>query len=772
MDDTKFKESSLELIELLNSRHLAPFDLILQDDIREKMVELMLNGIPEYADYESSILFRELCKKIENEKVDHLKVVVFGGGTGLSNIIGGDCRQESWIKRPFAGLKQVFPRTKAIVCVTDDGGSTGQLLKDIPLIAIGDIRHVMLSSIQKKNLTDRYGLNEDQSLKLASALYKVFNYRFEKEPESPQELLLQSGADLNSIPLIIQEYIVMALGTCFKKDQCNIILKRPNCLGNIIILAVLMNAVKKYHFDSEMFSLSAESEQVLRKGLSDCAQIIGAAEESVLPCTFTPAQLRFLYTNGVEVSGEKKSSKAQRGYPVDKVFVDFTGKPYITDSVLDQIIDADILIMAPGSLYSSILPVFQVPGIADAVRKNSKALKLLISNLWVQAGETDKSISDPDRKFHVSDMIRAYHRNLPGGISKLCDQVLCLSLKDVPATVIQNYAVEGKIPIYLDREVVKSQGFTPIECGFYSKTALLERQVIQHDPHIVAQTVKTLYLVKKISEKRNSKFDCTIIGEKEYDYKSRQISLPSQRYKKITEKIYSLPVEILSENDVGFDECKIRSTLVDIIWEHKDVELNHLENINGITCIADQNWRRDQRWDNVFSFYDPDDRKVKIRQDRFDDRRTLEIAFLITVGQALLGNYAYTKSVTKVFVGELSPGSIFNLHLLNKEERRSFFSDDEIQEYLQLARMVKQSDTHFTRLVNGEEGFTPPGLLMGVMYAWYLDNMFASHIEYKMSVLKVRQSDLIPEQLKMKDRRERLITFFRQTVFGKNAKML
>ena len=118
--------------------------------------------------------------------------------------------------------------------------------------------------------------------------------------------------------------------------------------------------------------------------------------------------------------------------------------------------NADILIMAPGSLYSSIIPVLQVPGIAEAVRKNNKALKLLISNLWVQAGETDQSISDPERKFHVSDMIRAYERNLPGGTQGLFDQILCLSLKDVPGSVIQNYAVEGKIPIYLDREVLCS----------------------------------------------------------------------------------------------------------------------------------------------------------------------------------------------------------------------------------------------------------------------------------------------------------------------------
>ena len=73
--------------------------------------------------------------------------------------------------------------------------------------------------------------------------------------------------------------------------------------------------------------------------------------------------------------------------------------------------------------------------------------------------------------------------------------------------------------------------------------------------------------------------------------------------------------------------------------------------------------------------------------------------------------------------------------------------------------------THYTRLVNNQEGFTPPGLLMGLMYAWYVDNRFATHIEYKMSVMKINQTDLIPEQLKMVQRRREMIAFFKEIVF-------
>ena len=215
------------------------------------------------------------------------------------------------------------------------------------------------------------------------------------------------------------------------------------------------------------------------KNLSECSKLLGAAEDAVLPSALTPAQLRFLYTNGVQVSGEHKSSTALRGFPVNEVFVDFHCTPHVPERGVELYQNrrhSDY--GSPAACTARLFLFSRCRALPAAVRENSKALKLLISNLWVQAGETDQSITDPDRKFHVSDMIRAYERNLPGGTQGLFDQILCLSLKDVPGSVIQNYAVEGKVPIYLDREVLSAQGFEPIECGFFSRNALVERHVI------------------------------------------------------------------------------------------------------------------------------------------------------------------------------------------------------------------------------------------------------------------------------------------------------
>ena len=767
MVDSRFAEENRALIEILEKKSLSPFDLIPQKDVREKLVDLLLNDVPASVTSESSLLLKQLRQKLQAANVDSIRVVVFGGGTGLANIIGGDCRQRGWEKNPFEGLKQLFPETRSVVCITDDGGSTGEIMKDVPVIGLGDIRHVLLSSIQSEKLRTRYGLDEAVSLEVVAALSKLFNYRFNRAPESPAALLHSSGAAIDVLPEQMKDYVVSALEFCFADNCASQTLSRRQCLGNLIVLAAIRQVLDADQLGDRTLDLSEEFSEKMYDALSECGEVFGAGRNAVLPCTVTPAQLRFKYTDGVQVTGEEKSSLAERGFPVDQVIVDFCGKPFVSERVFASIARADILILAPGSLYSSIIPVLQVPGIAEAVRQNSKALKLLISNLWVQAGETDRSISDPERKFYVSDMIKAYDRNIPGGTSGLFDHVLCLSLQDVPASVIQNYTVEGKIPIYLDREFSKHEGFEPIECGFYSRQAMHERQVIQHDPMVVAQTVKALFLARQFFPTNLAALSEPTGQNPTFTDCSRIVPIPSGKYTMLKSFFNDIPIRIPRAIADQIDEQSLRASLVDIIWAHQDIPVDHLDNIDGIACVRGSDWIRDQRWDNVFSFYDPLDGLLKIREDRIANIKNLEIAFLIAVGQSLLGNYAARKEIEQLYHDGTSIGRVYHLHLRDVDDRRCYFSDTELKTFLQQSRMVQQNDQHFTRVVNGEENFTPPGLLMGLMYIWYLDNRYASHIEYKMSIMKIRQTDLIPDQIKMLDRRGRMTTFFSQSVFGK-----
>ena len=207
----------------------------------------------------------------------------------------------------------------------------------------------------------------------------------------------------------------------------------------------------------------------------------------------------------------------------------------------------------------------------------------------------------------------------------------------------------------------------------------------------------------------------------------------------------------------------------DILWRHPDIPLTHLESVRGIICVEQELWRRNQKWDSVFSYYDPEDGLIKIREDQLQQEQTFEVAFLVALGQSLLGNYARHKEMQPLEIDGVALGKVYHLYLRPVIQRTCWFSDQELSRYLELTRMlpVESDPSHFTRLINGDEGFTPPGMLMGLNYAWYLDNRFASHVEYKMAVMKISPSSLIPEQVKMLGRRQQLVTFFREVVFRK-----
>jgi hypothetical protein len=455
----------------------------------------------------------------------------------------------------------------------------------------------------------------------------------------------------------------------------------------------------------------------------------------------------------VVVSGESKSGTIHRNYPVDRVIVEFVEEPQVPDGIYQSIQDADIIIFAPGSLYTSIIPILQVPGIAEKIRQNSRALKILVANLWAQKGETDISRKDPERKFYVSDLINAYHRNIPGGVEDLFEQVLLLGLQDIPGSILQSYAVEDKVPIYLDRGNVWKKGFAPIEARIFSEKALKERRV-QHDPSSLAWAVKTIWSVKDHIP-RHVKSSLSNAPKTIHTIRANHHT-PHQR-----RKIFLSELERF-----GLDD-ELRDILLEIFWHHWDILYEHLQFVNGINIVKLEDWKRSREWDNVFSYYDPEDGFINICDQVVSVPQQFELVFLVALGQSLLGNYVAKKEMIPVTREGTQLGRIFQITLEPEPSRRCFFTPQELDEFMQLVRMNKAPDNElvYTRLVSGTEGFTPPGMMMGLTYAWYLDSRFGSHVDYKMAIDKVPVSDLIMEQAKILQRRNKTIQFFCKKVF-------
>jgi len=314
-------------------------------------------------------------------------------------------------------------------------------------------------------------------------------------------------------------------------------------------------------------------------------------------------------------------------------------------------------------------------------------------------------------------------------------------------------------------------GFRPVEAGIYSLAALRERNVIQHDPSMLARAIRTLLAVTSLPQQKQcmeSFFEYTdrlpgCFRMERSMIQSEKLFL-CERYTALKEWLNG--VDLKNDSETEPLEA-LTKRLMKILWYHQDILLSHLVNIQAISIIDRKIWSRSQEWDNVFSFYEPADKSIRICQDVIADERRLEQAFLVALGQALLGNYAASKEMVAVQEGGKPVGKIYKLTIKPPEERNTFLTDRELAKYLKLSRMILSESKKYlyTRLVNGNEGFTPPGLLFGLLYAWYLDNRFAAHVEYKMAVMRTDISDLIPEQVRMLSRRRALVEFFRQSVF-------
>ena len=94
-------------------------------------------------------------------------------------------------------------------------------------------------------------------------------------------------------------------------------LQRSHCFGNLLLAAAVYREIDQSISNVDLATNQKMLHRALFSGLCTMAQAIGAGERAVLPCTSTPAQLRVLYTNGVEVTGEHKLSEARRGFPVE-----------------------------------------------------------------------------------------------------------------------------------------------------------------------------------------------------------------------------------------------------------------------------------------------------------------------------------------------------------------------------------------------------------------------------------------------------------------------
>ena len=202
----------------------------------------------------------------------------------------------------------------------------------------------------------------------------------------------------------------------------------------------------------------------------------------VLPATLDDMRLVATMEDGSIVEGE--SNIPESGKKIVKMgTIPSDCKPL--EDVITAISNADLIILGPGSLFTSVIPNLLVKEIADAVIK-SNAKKIYVCNMMTQPGETDG--------FSVSDHLRTIMEHVGG--QKIVDTVL---VNDVlPQSIIEKYKSAGSTEVILDRENVEKLGVSICKKHIIND----ETQLVRHSPRKLA---KAIYYWFRRSERAGKK---------------------------------------------------------------------------------------------------------------------------------------------------------------------------------------------------------------------------------------------------------------------------
>jgi uncharacterized cofD-like protein len=309
------------------------------------------------------------------------RIVAIGGGTGLSTLL--------------RGLKAYAAHLTAVVTVTDDGGSSGRLRRELGILPPGDINDCLVALAEVEPVMTR-----------------LFQYRFDR-------------GDLAG----------HSFGNLFLASMVGV--------GGDLVSAVRL------------------------------ASRVLAIRGQVLPATADQAVLGAEFMDGTVVEGESAIPLLRK--PIRRVYLNPPNVRAVPE-VLEALAQADLILLGPGSLFTSVLPNLLVPGIAEALRRASAPVVYIV-NVMTQPGETDG--------FRASDHVRTVVEHLGGGV---VDVALVNTQMPRNRAVLERYQEQGAFPVEPDLERIRHLGVEAVGRPLMSETDLL-----RHDPAHLAQAVLEIF---------------------------------------------------------------------------------------------------------------------------------------------------------------------------------------------------------------------------------------------------------------------------------------
>ena len=255
-----------------------------------------------------------------------------------------------------------------------------------------------------------------------------------------------------------------------------------NCLLSLANTSTMMSRILNYRFDSG--SLAGQNfGNLFLLALNEICGSFDAAVASmnrilavtgqVLPVTNSNIVLRAVFDDGSSVCGETAITQEKQSRDVQIEHVELLpASAEALPSVIEAIHEADLIVLGPGSLYTSVIPNLLVGGVAEALRA-SNALRLYVLNIMTQEGETEG--------YSALRHVREINKHAGGGVVDVC----LYNSQPVPQKLLEKYRGENSEQLFPDRELFAADGVRLFGGDMLARSGGL----VRHDPLRLAYNI-------------------------------------------------------------------------------------------------------------------------------------------------------------------------------------------------------------------------------------------------------------------------------------------
>ncbi|MEA4921299.1 MAG: gluconeogenesis factor YvcK family protein [Clostridiaceae bacterium] len=255
-----------------------------------------------------------------------------------------------------------------------------------------------------------------------------------------------------------------------------------NCLLALANTSSMMSDVLNYRFTDG--SLAGQSfgnlfllvlNQIcgsFDRAVSSMNEIL-AVTGRVLPVTNTNINLRAWFEDGTAVEGETSitSKKRDTHFSISQIEI-IPSAAVALDSVIEAIEEADLILLGPGSLYTSVIPNLLVGNVANAIN-HSRAFKIYVQNIMTQDGETEN--------FTASQHIKEVNKYGMGNVIDVC----LYNTLEINRNLAAIYRKENSFPVEIDKEKIEAMGIKLFGGEMLARDSML----VRHDPLRLAYNI-------------------------------------------------------------------------------------------------------------------------------------------------------------------------------------------------------------------------------------------------------------------------------------------